>query len=159
MISFRIDSFDHLAIQGILKSLLQQHNLKASIIQLSAFFMVQCSHLYVTTGKTIALTIQTFFSKWHLCFLIHCLGLSWFAFQKSKRLLILWLQSPSIVILAPKKIKSATLPCFPFLCQEVMGEFVWLVLHNPESLWCRCLWMRLTCVYLSLEAWVIQNVT
>ena len=63
MISFRIDSFDHLAIQGILKNLLQQHNLKASIIQLSAFFMVQRSHLYVTTGKTIALTIQTFFSK------------------------------------------------------------------------------------------------
>ena len=74
--SFRIDWFDLLAVQGTLKSLLQHHSLKASILWSSAFFMVQLSHPYVTTGKTIALTVWAFVSKWCLCFLIHCLGLS-----------------------------------------------------------------------------------
>ena len=74
--SFRIYWFDLLAVQGTLKSLLQHHNLKASILQHLAFFMVQLSHLYMTTGKTIALTIWTFVSKGCLCILIHCIGLS-----------------------------------------------------------------------------------
>ena len=76
LISFRIDCFDLFAVQGTLKSLLWHHSSKASILQCSAFFMVWLSHLYITTGKTIALTIWTFVSKVMLCFLIHCLGLS-----------------------------------------------------------------------------------
>ena len=76
LISFRIDWFDLPAVQGTLKSLLQHHNSKALILQCSAFFMVQLSHPYITTGKTTALTIWTFVSNWCLCFLIHCLGLS-----------------------------------------------------------------------------------
>ena len=76
LISFRIDWFDLLAVQGTLKSLVQHHNSKASILQCSAFFIVKLSHLYRTTGKTIALTIGTFVIKWCFCFLIYCLGLS-----------------------------------------------------------------------------------
>ena len=76
LISFRIDQFDLLAVQGTLKSLLHHHNLKASFLRCSVFFMVQLSHLYVTTGKIIALTIWTFSAKCCLCFLIHRLGLS-----------------------------------------------------------------------------------
>ena len=74
LISFRIDWFDLVAVQETLKSLLQHQNLKASILQCLAYFMVQLSHLYMTTGKTIALTTQTSLAKWCLCFLIHCLG-------------------------------------------------------------------------------------
>ena len=81
-ISFRIDWFDLLAIQGTLKSLLQHHSSKASILRCSAFFIVQLSHPYMTTGKTIALTTQTSLStKWCLCILIHCLGLLYLFFQ------------------------------------------------------------------------------
>ena len=76
LISFRIDWFDLLAVQGTLKSLLQHPSSKASILQHSAFFMVQLSHLNMTTGKTIALTIWTLLVNWYLCFWIHCLGLS-----------------------------------------------------------------------------------
>ena len=76
LISFRIDWFDLRAVQGTLKSLLQHHNLKALILQHSAIFMVQLSHRYMMTGKTIALTIWTFVGKVSLCFLICCLGLS-----------------------------------------------------------------------------------
>ena len=75
-ISFRIDWFDLLAVQGSLKNLLHLHNLKASILQCSVFFMVQLSDPYIATGKTIALTIWNFVGKWCLCFLIHCLGFS-----------------------------------------------------------------------------------
>ena len=74
-ISFRIDWFDLLAVQGTLKSLLQYHSSKASNLHHSAFIMVQLSHAYITTRKTIALTIWTLLAKWRLCFLIHCLGL------------------------------------------------------------------------------------
>ena len=77
--SLRMDWLDLLAVQGTLKRLLQHHNLKVPILQLSVFFMVQLSHPYMTTGKTIALTISTFIGKWCLCFLIHCLGF----FQKA----------------------------------------------------------------------------
>ena len=76
LISFRIDWFDLLAVQGTLKHLLQHHSLKASVFQCSAFFMVQLSHLYMTNGKTITLTRWTFIGKMMCLFLIHCLGLS-----------------------------------------------------------------------------------
>ena len=105
LISFRIDWFDFLAVQETLKSLLQHHSLKVSILRHSAFFMVQLSHPYLTTGKTIALTIQIFFRK--MMSLLFSM-LSWFVIAflpSSKSLLILWLQSPSTVILDPKKIK------------------------------------------------------
>ena len=76
LISFRMDWLDLLAVQGTLKILLQNHNSKASILQNSAFFMVQLSHLYMTTGKTVTLTIWILSIKWHLCFLTYCLDLS-----------------------------------------------------------------------------------
>ena len=106
--SFRIDWFDLLAIQGTFKSLLQHHNSKVSILQHSAFFVVQLSHLYMTTGKTIALTIQTYVGK-VVSLLSNTLSRFVMAFlPRSKHLLISWLQSPSAVILKPKKIKSVT---------------------------------------------------
>ena len=76
LISFRIDWLDLLAVQGTLKNLLQHHSSKASILWCSAFFIVQLSHPYMTTGKTIALNIWSFVAKWHFCFLLCCLGLS-----------------------------------------------------------------------------------
>ena len=114
LISFRMDWLDLLAVQGTLKSLPQHHSLKASIFLHSAFFIVQLSHPYMTTGKTIALTRWTLdgkvmsllfnmLSRWVIPFL-----------PRSKHLLISWLQSPSAVILEPQKIKSANcLHCFP----------------------------------------------
>ena len=109
LISFRIDWFNLLAVWGTLKSLLQHHNSKASILRCSAFLMVQLSHPYMTTGKTIALTIWTFAGKCCLCFLINTLSRFVIAFlPRSKRLLISWLQSLSTVILEPKKIKAVT---------------------------------------------------
>ena len=82
LISFRMYWFDLLAVQGTLKSLLQHHSSKVSILWHSAFFMTQHSHPYVITGKTIALNIWPLLAKWCLCFLTHCLGLSWFFFQR-----------------------------------------------------------------------------
>ena len=76
LVSFRMDLLDLLAVQGTLESLLQHHSSKVSILWCSAFFIVQLSHLYTTTGKTIALTIWTCLAKWCLCFLAHCLGFS-----------------------------------------------------------------------------------
>ena len=97
---------DLLAIQGTLKSLLQHHSLKASILQHSAFFIVQLSHSYMTTGKTIALTRWTFVGK-VISLLFSMLSRLVITFlPRSKRLLISWLQSPSAVILGPRKIKS-----------------------------------------------------
>ena len=108
LISFRIDWFDLLAIQGTLESLLQHHNLKALFLQCSAFFMVQLSHPYMTTGNTIALTIQTFAGKvMSLIFNTLCMIVITFL-QSSKRLLISWLKSLSAVILEPRIIKSVT---------------------------------------------------
>ena len=99
---------DLLAVQGTLKSLLQHHSSKASILRRSAFFTVQLSHPYMTTGKTIALTRQTFVGK-VISLLFNMLSRLVVTFlPKSKRLLISWLQSPSAVILEPRKIKSAT---------------------------------------------------
>ena len=111
LISFRIDWFDLLAVHKTLKSLLQHHSSKASILQCSAFFMVQLSHPYMTTGKTIALTRWTFVGK-VMSLLFKMLSRFVIAFlPRSKRLLISWLQSPSRVILELKKIKSITTNC------------------------------------------------
>ena len=102
LISFRMDWLDLLSVQGTLKSLLQHHSSKASILQCSAFFMVQLPHPYMTTGKTIALTRWTFVSK-VMSQLFNMLSTLVIAFLlRSKHLLISWLQSPSAVILAPK---------------------------------------------------------
>ena len=122
-IFFKIDWFDLLAVQGTLKSLLQDHSLKASILQCSAFFMVQLSHPYMTTGKTIALTIiRTFVGK-VMPLLFNTLSGFVIAFlPRRKRLLISSLQSPSTVILEPKKRKSVTVSIVsPSICHEVMG--------------------------------------
>ena len=104
--SFRMDWFDLLAVPGTLKSLLQHHRLKASILWCLALFIVQLSHPYMTTGKTMSLTIRTFFDK-VMSLLFNMLSRFVIAFlQGSKYLLILWLQSPSAVILESKKIQS-----------------------------------------------------
>ena len=120
-ISFRIDWFDLLAVQETLKSLLQHHSLKASSLWCSAFLMVQLAHLYMTTGKTIVLTIRTFVTKVP-SLLFNTLSRFVIVFlPKNKCLLISWLQLPSIVILEPKKIKSVTVYTFPpSICHEVM---------------------------------------
>ena len=108
LISVRMDWLDLLAVQGTLKSLLQHHNSRASILQCSAFFIVQLSHPYTTTGKTIALTRWTFVGK-VMSLLLNTLSMLVITFlPRSKRLLISWLQSPSAVILELKKLKSAT---------------------------------------------------
>ena len=114
LIFFRMDWLELLAVQGTLKSLLQLHSSKASILQCSAFFIVQLSHPYMTTGKTIALTRQTFVGK-IMCLLFNMLSRLVIAFlPRSKRLLISWLQSPSAVILEPKKNKVwHCFHCFP----------------------------------------------
>ena len=122
MISFRIDWFDLLAIQRALKSLLQHHSVKTSILWHSAFFMVQLSHPYMTTRKTIGLTRQTFVGK-VMILLLNMLSRLVIAFLlRSKRLLISWLQSPSAVILEPRKIKSVTVSLAALsICHEVMA--------------------------------------
>ena len=110
LISFKMDWLDLLTVQGTLKSLLQHHSSKASILQHSAFFTVQLSDPYMTTGKTIALTRRTFVGK-VISLLLNMLSRLVITFlPRSKCLLISWLQSPSAVILEPKKIKS---DCFP----------------------------------------------
>ena len=113
---------DLLAVQGTLKSLLQHHSSKASVLQHSAFLMVQLSHPYMTTGKTIALIIWTFVSK-VISLLFNMLSRFVIAFlPRSKCLLISWLQSPFTVILELKKIKSVTVSIVsPSVCHEGMG--------------------------------------
>ena len=122
LISFRMGLLDLLAVQGTLKSLLQHHCSKASILQGSAFFIVQLSHPYMTTGKTIALTVWTFVGK-VMSLLLNMLSRLVIAFlQRSKCLLISWLHSPSAAILEPKKIKSLTVSIVsPPICHEVIG--------------------------------------
>ena len=121
LISFRIDWFDLLAVQGTLKSLLQHHSSKVSILQHSALFMVHLSNLYITTRETIVLTVWTSVSK-VMALLFSRLFRFIIAFlPRSKYLLISWLQSPSSVILEPKKLKSVTISIYsPSLCHEVM---------------------------------------
>ena len=122
LISFRIDWFDLLAVQGTLKNLLWYHSSKASILWHSAFFMVQLSHPYMTTGTTVALMRWTFVGK-VMSLLLNMLSMFVIAFiQRSKHLLISCLQSPSVVILEPKKIKSVTISIVLLsICHEVMG--------------------------------------
>ena len=121
LISFRIDRFDLLAVQRTLKSLLQHHHSKAPVLLCSAFFTVQLSHLYMTTEKTIVLTIWTFVSKVMLL-LFHRLWRFLIVFLlRNKHLLISWFQSPSTVILELKKIKSVIVSIFPpSICYEVV---------------------------------------
>ena len=119
LISFRMDWLDLLAVQGTLKSLLQHHSSKASVLPRSAFFTVQLSHSYMTTGTTIALSRQTFVGK-IMSLLFNTLSRLVIAFlPRSKYLLTSWLQSPSAVISEPPKIKSATVSLS--ICHEVMG--------------------------------------
>ena len=122
LISFRMDWLDLLAVQGTLKSLLQHHRSKASILWRSAFFTVQLSHPYMTTGKTIALTRRTFVVK-VMSLLLNLLSRLVITFlPRSKRLLISWLQSPSAVILESPKIKSDTVSTVSLsISHEVMG--------------------------------------
>src|SRR5574340_1040551 len=122
LISFRMDWLDLLAVQGTLKSLLQHHSSKASILQCSAFFIVQLSYPYMTTGKIVALTRRTFVGK-VMSLLLNMLSRLVITFlPRSKRLLISWLQSPSAVILEPRKIKSDTVSTVsPSISHEVMG--------------------------------------
>ena len=122
LISFRMDWLDLLVVQGTVKSLLKNHSSKASILLHSAFFMVQLSHTYMTTGKTIALTRWTFVGK-VMSLLFNMLSRLIIAFLlRSKCLLISWLQSPSTVILEPPKVKSLTVSVvFPSIYHEVMG--------------------------------------
>ena len=137
LISFRMHWLDFLAVQGTLKSLLQHHSSKASILQHSAFFIVQLSHPYMTTGKTIALTRGTFVGK-VMSLLFNLLSRLVITFlPRSKCLLISWLQSPSAVILEPPKIKSATVSTVsPSICHEVTGPdamilVFWMLSFKP----------------------------
>ena len=134
LISFRMDWLDLLAVQGTLKSLLQHYSSKASILWHSAFFIVQLSHPYMTTGKTIALTRQTFVGK-VMSLLFNVLSRLVITFlPRSKRLLISLLQSPSAVILEPKKLKSATVSLS--ICHEVMGPDVMILIFWMLSYHC-----------------------
>ena len=114
---------DLLAVQGTLKSLLQHHSSKTSVLRCSAFLIVQLSHPYITTGKTIALTRRTFVGK-VMSLLFNMLSRLVIAFlPRRNRLLISWLQSPSAVILEPKKIKYVTVSIVsPSICHEVMAN-------------------------------------
>ena len=132
-----MDWLDLLAVQGTLKSLLQHHSAKASILRHSAFFMVQLSHPYMTTGKLIALSTGTFVGK-VMSLLFNMLSRLVIAFlPRTKHLLISWLQSSSAVILGPKKIKSVTVSIVsPSICHEVMGAdarilVFWMLSFKP----------------------------
>ena len=127
-ISFMIDWLNILAVQGTLKSLLQYHSLKASVLQHSAFYIVQLSHPYMTTGKTTALTRWNFISK-VMSLIFNMLSRLVITFlPRSKHLLISWLQSPSVVILEPPEIKSDTVSTVSSsICQEVMGPDVMIL--------------------------------
>ena len=137
LISFRMDWLNLLAVQGTRKSLLQHHSSKASILRHSAFFTVQLSHPYVTTGKTIALTRWTFVGKVMSLLFIMLSTLAITFLPRSKRLLISWLQSPSAMILEPKKIKSDTVSTVsPSISHEVMGPdamifIFWMLSFKP----------------------------
>ena len=134
LISFRIDWFDLLAVQRTLKSLLQYHSSKASILQHSACFMVQLSHPSVTTGKTIALTRWTVVGK-VMSLLFNMLSRLVIAFlPKSKRLFISWLRSPSAVILESKAIKFVSVSVVsPCICHEVMGPDAMILVFSMLS--------------------------
>src|SRR5574337_385771 len=131
LISFRMDWLDLLTVQGTLKSLPQHHSSKPSILRRSAFFTVQLSHPYMTTGKTIALTRRTFVGK-VMSLLLNMLSRLVITFlPRSKHLLISWLQSLSVVILEPQKIKSATVS--PSICHEMMGQEAMIFVFRSEE--------------------------
>ena len=126
LISFRMDWLDLLAVQGTLKSVLQHHSSKASILQCSAFFTVQLSPPYMTTGEIIALTRWTFVDKVMSLFFNMLSRLVITFLPRSKHLLISWLQSPSAVSLETKKMKSDTVSTVsPSISHEVMGPDAW----------------------------------
>ena len=135
LISFRMDWLDLLAVQRTLKSLLQHHSSKASILRHSAFFTVQLSHPYMTTGKTIALTRRTFVGK-VMSLLLNMLSRLLITFPpRSKHLLISWLQSPSAVILEPRKIKSETVSTVsPSIYHEVMGLDAMILVNQTDHM-------------------------
>ena len=121
MISLKIDCFDFLAVQGTLGGLLKHHSLQVPVLRCSVFFPVQLSQPYMTRGKTIALTLQTFVGK-EMFLLLKTLSRFVIAFLSRSNHLISWLQSPSAMILEPKKRKSVTTSTFPHsICHEVMG--------------------------------------
>ena len=134
LIPFRMDWLDLLAVQGMLKSLLQYHSSKASILRHSTFFIIQLSHPYMTTGKTIALTRQIFVDK-VMSLLFNMLSRLVITFlPRSKHLFILWLQSPSAVILEPPKIKSDTVStvfpwCLTSIKFHLMVSLIYLSQH------------------------------
>ena len=134
LISFRMDWLDLLAVQGTLKNLRQHHSSKTSVFWCSALFTVQLSHPYMTTGKTIALTRRTFVGK-VMSLLFNMLSRLAITFlPRSKSLLISWLQSPSAVILEPKKIKSDTVSTVsPSISHEVMGIYTLLYVKEIDS--------------------------
>ena len=130
LISFTIDWFDLLVVQGTLKSLLQHHSSKASVLRCSAVFMVQLSYPYMSTGKNIALTVQTFVGK--------VMSLSRFVIvflPRSKCFLISWLQSPSTVILELEKIKSVTVSTFALFRHEMMGACILCASNSPVKIY------------------------
>ena len=138
LMSFRFDWFGLLAVNRTLKSLLQHHNSKASILQCSAFFRVQLSHPYMNTGKTLTLTIQTFVSK-VTSLLFNLLSRFVIAFlSRSKYLLISWLLSPSAVILESKKIKLVTAStispsiCYIVMVLDAMIFIFWMLSFKPD---------------------------
>ena len=133
LISFRMDWFDLLEVQGTLKNLLQHHSSKASVLLCSTFFIVQLSHPYMTTGKTVALTRWTFVSK-IMSLLFNMLSRFVIAFlPRSKCLLISWLQSPSALILEPQKIKSVTVSTVsPSICHKVMGPDAMILCRDRQ---------------------------
>ena len=157
-VSFRMDWLDLLAVQGTLKSLLQHHSSKASILRRSAFFTVQLSHPYMTTGKTIAFTIQTFVGK-VMSLLFNMLSSLVMAFlPRSTHLLISWLQSPSAVILESRKIKSATVSTvFPSILKKREREFLSLFLFYflaSVNSWIEEIFTQpLTILSLNISAW------
>ena len=140
LIFFRMDWLDLLAVQGTLKSLLQHHTSKASILWGSAFFIFQLSHPYMTTGKTIALTRRTFVG-YVMSLLFNMLSRLVITFlPRSKCLLISWVQSPSAVILEPTKIKAATVSTVsPSISHEVMGPDAMILVFWMLGLEFRCL--------------------
>src|SRR5574340_814304 len=134
LICFRMDWLDLLEVQGTLKSIIQHHSSKASILRCSAFFTVQISHQYMTKGKTIALTRRTFVGK-VISLLLNILSRLVITFlPRSKRLLISWLQSPSVVILEPQKIKSDTVSTVsPSISHDVMGPDAMIFVFRSEE--------------------------
>ena len=129
-----MDWLDLVAVQGTLKCLLQHHSSEASVLPCSAFFIVQLSHPYMTTGKTIALTKQTFVGKVMSLLFIMLSRLDITFLPRSRHLLISWLQSPSAVILEPKNIKSDTVSTVSNLCIHISRHFwIFFPFRSPQS--------------------------